>query len=152
MTDFAVTAISISDAPPVVEGTTGPLSATFTVTLSAASNDTITVDYATQDGTAKAGTDYTAESDMLTFAPSQTTATISVPITNHTLALDTEAFNVVLSNPVDVGGSAPTITQASAGEPVVYYWSRHRRFQQFNGGSAGRNRSRSRHHSRSWRQ
>ena len=64
-----ILSISISDAPPVFEGTTGPLVATFTVTLSSASTDTITVDYATQDGTAKAGTDYTAESGTVTFAP-----------------------------------------------------------------------------------
>jgi hypothetical protein len=114
-----VPSISISDAPPVIEGKTGPLSATFTVTLSSASTDTITVDYATQDGTAKAGTDYTAESGTLTFAPGQTSATISVPIINHTLASETEAFNVVLSNPVDVGGSTPTISNAT-GTATLY--------------------------------
>ena len=107
--------ISNADAPPVVEGTTGPLFATFTVTLSSPPiGDTITVDYATQDGTAKAGTDYTAKSGTLTFAPGQTTATISVPITNHNLASETEAFNVVLSNPVDLTtGSPPTITRTA---------------------------------------
>jgi hypothetical protein len=91
----------------VVEGTTGPLSATFTVTLSSASTDTIKVNYTTQDGTAKAGTDYTAESGTLTFAPGQTSATISVPVTHEFLSLPTESFFVELSNPLDTnGGSA----------------------------------------------
>jgi len=100
--------ISIADAPPVIEGTTGPLFATFTVTLSAASTDTITVDYTTQDGSAKAGTDYAAESGTVTFAPGQTTATISVPVTQETIASD-KTFDVVLSNPTDSNGALPTI-------------------------------------------
>jgi hypothetical protein len=51
-----ISSISIADAPPVVEGTTGPLFATFTVTLSSPPiGDTITVDYATQDGDGEGG-------------------------------------------------------------------------------------------------
>jgi hypothetical protein len=116
----SASSISIADAAPVFEGTKGPLVATFTVTLSSASTDTIKVDYATQDGTAKAGTDYTAESGTLTFAPGQTSETISVPVTNHTLASESQAFNVVLNDPVDVeGGSTPTITQAT-GTATLY--------------------------------
>jgi hypothetical protein len=99
----------------VVEGTTGPLSATFTVTLSSASTDTIKVNYTTQDGTAKAGTDYTAESGTLTFAPGQTSATIRIPVTHEFLSLPTESFFVELSNPLDTnGGSAPTLGTATA--------------------------------------
>jgi hypothetical protein len=75
------------------------------VTLSASSQDTITVEYATQDGTAKAGVDYTAETDTVTFAPGQTTATINVPVTQETLAQHNETFSVVLSNPVDTSGA-----------------------------------------------
>jgi hypothetical protein len=110
--------ISISDPPPVFEETNASLADTFTVTLSSASTDTITVHYATQDGTAKAGTDYTAETGTLTFAPGQTLAT-GIPITNHILYFETEAFNAVLSNPVDIGGSTPTISDAT-GTATLY--------------------------------
>src|SRR5262249_41687553 len=55
-------------------------SAVFTVSLSAASGWTVTVSYATQNSTAIAGSDYTATSGTLTFAPGQTSKTVSVPI------------------------------------------------------------------------
>jgi|GEM_PF-1105988 len=71
--------------------------ATFTVTLSAASGQTVTVNYATSNGTATAGSDYTATSGTLTFTPGQTTQTITVPITNDTIFEGNENFNVVLS-------------------------------------------------------
>ena len=51
------------------EGNSGTTSAVFTVTLSSVSTDSITVDFATQDGTAIAGSDYQATSGTLTFAP-----------------------------------------------------------------------------------
>src|SRR5690606_18410754 len=73
--------------------------ATFTVTLSAASGQTVSVNYASNNGTATAGSDYTAVSGILTFAPGQTTQTITVPITNDMLAEPSETFNVVLSTP-----------------------------------------------------
>jgi hypothetical protein len=103
--------VSISDAPPVIEGTTGPLFATFNVTLSSASQDTITVQYTTHDGTAVAGTDYTAETNQtLKFAPGQTSATISIPVTQEALTTE-KSFTVQLSNPSDTnGGTPPTIT------------------------------------------
>ena len=78
--------ITIPDAPTVYENSSGTAEAVFAVTLSAASQDTITVDYTTQDGTAQAGTDYQAESGTLTFAPGQTTATIGVPVIGTELA------------------------------------------------------------------
>jgi len=54
----------------VVEGDSGTTTATFTVSLSAASSGTVTVDYATADGTATtADDDYVAASGTLTFAP-----------------------------------------------------------------------------------
>lgn len=104
----AAPSISIGDAPPVIEGTTGPLLAAFPVTLSGASStDTVTVHYATEDGSAIAGTDYTAESGTITLAPGQNI--IYVPVTQETIAAE-KTFNVVLSSPTDSNGSVPAIT------------------------------------------
>jgi hypothetical protein len=52
----------------------------FTVSLSAASGKSITVDYATADGTSTAGVDYTAASGTLTFAAGETTKTVTVTV------------------------------------------------------------------------
>ena len=75
--------------------------ATFTVTLSAASGQTVTVNYATGGGTATAGSDYTATSGALTFAPGVVTQTITVPITDDTATESSETFNVTLSGAVN---------------------------------------------------
>ena len=52
----------------------------FAVTLGRASDETVTVDYATSDGTATAGADYTAASGTLSFAPGETAKTVSVAV------------------------------------------------------------------------
>ena len=52
----------------------------FAVTLGRASASTVSVDYATSDGTATAGEDYTATSGTLTFAAGETAKTVSVPV------------------------------------------------------------------------
>ena len=72
----------------------------FTVSLAAehASRRTVTVDYATTDGTAEAGSDYTETSGVLTFEPLQTTGVISVPVTDDNLAEPGETFTLTLSN------------------------------------------------------
>ena len=56
------------------------VTATFTATLSAASNKVVTVDYATSDVTAIAPADYTAASGTLTFAPGVTTQTVPIAV------------------------------------------------------------------------
>jgi hypothetical protein len=75
--------------------------ASFTVTLSAVSAQTITVAYNTSNGTATAGADYTGATGTLTFAPGTTAQTISVPITNDTTAELSETFNVNLLTPTN---------------------------------------------------
>src|SRR5436190_7694788 len=62
----------------VTEGDSGTTDATFTVNLSEATTDTVTVDYFTTDGTAAAGSDYQARSGTLTFAPGDTSKTIAI--------------------------------------------------------------------------
>jgi hypothetical protein len=66
-----------------------------------ASASTVTVDYATGDGTATAGTDYTAVSGTLGFAPGQTVKTIVVPIADDATAESAENFHFSLSNAVN---------------------------------------------------
>jgi hypothetical protein len=105
--------ISISDASTVYETPTGTEQAFFTVSLDAPSQDTITVQYSTQDGTAHAGTDYQAKSGPITFAPGQTTATISIPIIGNQLAQHDETFTVVLSSPTDSNGTTPNISHGT---------------------------------------
>src|SRR5512132_4232043 len=105
--------LAITDAT-VIEGDSGSTSATFTVTLSEASTDTVTVDYATADGSAVAPDDYTAASGTVTFLPDETTQTVSVDVNGDTLDEDNEMFNVELSNPgnatIDDGLGVGTIT------------------------------------------
>ena len=86
--------LSVGDAA-VVEGDT----ATFRVTLSAASENVVTVSYKTKDGTAVAGSDYTAMAGTLRFEPSDTTKTIRVPTVDDDTPEETEAFTVELSAP-----------------------------------------------------
>jgi len=94
--------ISIADTT-IVEGDNGTADAVFTVTLSAASTETITVDYSTADATAVAGADYQAQNARLTFAPGETTQTIVVPVIGDTLDEIDEAFSVELSGATNAG-------------------------------------------------
>jgi Calx-beta domain len=71
----------------------------FTVTLSAASGQTVSVNYGSSNGTAVAGSDYTAASGTLTFAPGVVSQTITVPITNDTVYEPGETLYVNLSAP-----------------------------------------------------
>ncbi len=82
----------------VNEGDSGTTNAVFTVTLSPASSQTVTVDYATVAGSATANNDYTTTSGQLTFTPGQTTRTLTVPINGDTNDEADETFTVNLSN------------------------------------------------------
>ena len=73
--------------------------ATFRIALDANTSDTVTVNYATRDGTAQAVTDYVAVSDTLTFLPGDRTKYVSVAIVQDSHDENTETFTLVLSNP-----------------------------------------------------
>ncbi len=90
-------AISISDAT-ITEGNSGTRAATFTVSLSSASSQVVTVAYPTADGTATAGSDYYAASGTVTFAPGVTRQTITVLVNGDRLAEPAETFVVNLSD------------------------------------------------------
>ena len=61
----------------------------------------MTVRYATANGTATAGSDYTAISGTLTFAPGQLTQTIAVPVLGDTVVEPNETFVVNLTAPAN---------------------------------------------------
>lgn len=92
--------LSISNPAPFPEGNTGTTNMLFTVTRSGDLAAQVQVDYATQNGTAIAGTDYQATSGTLLFAANQTTAVIAVPVIGNTVGQPDRAFTVALSNPV----------------------------------------------------
>ena len=72
----------------------------FTVSISAASGEEVTVDFATSDVTATEGQDYTSTTGTLTFAASSVVSqTISVPVTDDTVdEEEEETFTLTLSN------------------------------------------------------
>jgi secreted PhoX family phosphatase len=74
------------------------------VTLSEASTNTVTVNYATSNGTAMAGVDYTAQSGTVTFAPGQTSQLIPLVTLYDPTPISNDYFNVELSSPT--GGAA----------------------------------------------
>ena len=72
---------------------------TFTVTLSAVSGKTVTVDYATSDGTANDPADYNETDGTLTFSPGETEKTFTVTIKEDDIdEAEEETFTVTLSN------------------------------------------------------
>ena len=70
----------------------------FVVTLNPASDESVTVDYATANGSASSGSDYTATSGTLTFNASETSKTIQVSIIDDTVVDDNETLTITLSN------------------------------------------------------
>ena len=83
------------------EGSSGTSQFTVAVTLSGASVETVSVDYATVDGKAKAGTDYEPTAGTLSFTYPETSKTISVVVVADTTAEPHEEFFVAFSNPVN---------------------------------------------------
>jgi Ca2+-binding RTX toxin-like protein len=96
----------------VVEGLTSPQNLSYTVSLSGSSPQTITVQYSTANGTALAGSDYTATTGTLTFTPGVTSQTISIPILNDSVNEANETFTLKLTSPTNaiLGGTATVTT------------------------------------------
>jgi len=119
--DDPLPVLSVDDVT-VTEGNSGTTTATFTVSLSAASGRAVAVDWATTAGTATAGTDYVAASGSRTIAAGSTTATVGIAVNGDTAAETDETFGIVLSNPsnatVGDGSGVGTITNDD-GVPVA---------------------------------
>ena len=108
--DDPVPDASIADAS-VAEGDAGTNTLSFDVTLSHASDDTVTVDWATTDGTATtADGDYVAGSGTVTFDPGDTTKTVDVTVNGDTTYEADEDLTVTLANAVNAGLADDTAT------------------------------------------
>jgi Calx-beta domain len=83
-------------------------SVTIVVTLSDVSAQTVTVNYATSDGTAVAGTDYQATSGTLTFPPGEVSETFQVTILDPGVPAPNKTVNLTLSNPQNATLGVPS--------------------------------------------
>jgi len=105
--------IAISDAS-VVEGSSGTTPLSFEVTLSRSVTWKVSVAYATADGTAQAGSDYTAAQGTLAFPPGETTKTIEVRVNGDTVVEPDETLTISLSSAanatIDDSSATGTIT------------------------------------------
>jgi hypothetical protein len=117
-TDVATGTITNDDGGPklslldasVTEGNTGTTPLTFTVTMTPAALVDVTVDYATADGTATAGSDYVAASGTLTIPAGQTSGSITVDVNGDTSVEPNETLTVSLSNPLGAKIVPPAVT------------------------------------------
>ena len=104
--DFAFGSIVDNDAPvgvPVVSISDvvvdeADKTATFVVTLSKQSSSVVSMNYATQNGTAVAGSDFVATNGTLNFAPGEMVKTVKVTLVNDTALEAAEAFTLALTN------------------------------------------------------
>jgi Ca2+-binding RTX toxin-like protein len=92
------------------EGNAGSQMLTFTVTLAKAGPLRATVSYATADGTATAGSDYTSTKGVLVFAPGETRKTVAVPVVGDSVGEPDETFMLRLSSPVNATLGTATAT------------------------------------------
>ena len=92
---------------------------TFTVSLSAASSQPVSVDYTTADNTAFAGSDYQGTNGQLTFVPNEVSKSLNVMVNGDTQLEPAETFFVNLSNPANAtiskGQGVGTIENDDAG-------------------------------------
>ena len=96
------------------EGDSGNTNVTFTLTLGQAVSGAVAVNYATSDGTATAGQDYTAvTSGAATIPANSTSATFTVSVSGDTTDEANETFNVTISLPEP----APDLSEGSGSSP-----------------------------------
>lgn len=105
--DYPPPTFSITNAATVAEGGT----LVFTVTKTGTTNTSYSVNFATANGTAASGSDYTATSGTLTFAANETSKTISVSTIDDFTLESAETVLVNLSGATD--GAAITVSQGS---------------------------------------
>ncbi|TAG68900.1 MAG: hypothetical protein EAZ24_14855, partial [Burkholderiales bacterium] len=93
---------------------------TFTVTKTGSTNLASAVAFTTVDGSAAAGSDYTATAGTLTFAANETSKTITVPITNDTVFEGAETFSLQISTPTNatIGDNSQVATIVDDGRTL----------------------------------
>ena len=105
------------------EGNKGKSNMSFTVSLNKASTKKVTVYYKTQNGTATAGSDYTAKSGTLTFKPGSTKQSVAISIIGDKTVEPNETFTVVLSTPISAslmkGTGTGTIVNDDGTTPIA---------------------------------
>jgi hypothetical protein len=115
----------VSDAVDVTEVLGDDATATFNVTLAAASTTAVTVNYTTVGGTATAGSDFIATSGTLTFAPGETSKAVAVSVIGDFDAEGTEAFTLSLSGAIGAligdGQGAASILNTTPAEPPLTF-------------------------------
>jgi hypothetical protein len=104
--------LSVGDVS-VVEGNAGTTNAVFTLSLSAPTNQAVTVNFATANGSATAPADYTAQSGSRTFAPGAVSQTVAVPVVGETGVEPNETFTLTLS------GAAGAVLQDAQGVATI---------------------------------
>ena len=97
---------------------TGPFR--FYIDLSAASQQAVSVNYATMDGTAKAGTDYTAVSGTVTIPAGQTETYVDVPVMGDSLRQPDQDFYMQLSVPVNCTLGTAQATATIVNSDLLY--------------------------------
>jgi Ca2+-binding RTX toxin-like protein len=100
------------NSPIINEGDTGQSNLTFTLSLSLPLQQSGSVDYTLQSGTATASTDFSASSGTVQFNAGETSKTITVPILGDTTIENDETFTLALSNPIniDLSNSSKSMT------------------------------------------
>ncbi|MCC8432068.1 cellulase family glycosylhydrolase [Reyranella aquatilis] len=116
--------LSITDASSAEGSAAAPGQTSFTVSLSAASATPVTVNFATANGTAVAGSDYVAQSGTLTFAAGETQKTIQVATIGDATVEANEGFSIVLSSPsgatlADATGTGTIVNDDVAAGPTL---------------------------------
>ena len=106
-----VPVINLSANQTIVEGNSNPQNVTYTVTLSRSDTRVITVNYATANGTATAGSDYTSRTGTLTFNSGVTSQSINIPILNDSINEANETFTLTLKSPTNANlGTRTSVT------------------------------------------
>jgi hypothetical protein len=95
--DDVLPSVSVSDVT-VTEGNSGTVNAVFTVALSGPAGQVVTVNFAMENDTATAASDYVSKSETLTFKPGETSKNITVLVNGDTANEPNETFFVNLSN------------------------------------------------------
>jgi len=125
MDDDPKPTLSINDVSKA-EGNSGTTNFDFTVTLSAASGQVVSIDYTTFGVSAVPGSDFQLASGTLTFSPGDTQKQLTVLVNGDTQDEPDQTFTVELSKPVNAtytkyDGLGTIVNDDAAGAPVIHF-------------------------------